>query len=129
MCKPNILIVDDEQSLREVYRLILKEYYDVILAADGISAIDYLTNHPVDVVLTNIKMPGIDGIELLKQIKQNWPQIEVIIITAYASIENAQNATKYGAIDFLTKPATVKEIQEAVNRAIVKKNRAEAKDY
>jgi DNA-binding NtrC family response regulator len=73
-------------------------------------------------------MPGINGIELLKQIKQNWPQIEVIIITAHASVENAQNAIKYGAIDFLIKPQRVKELQEAVKRAIVKQ-RAAAKDY
>ncbi len=121
MWEPRILIVDDELGPRESYRQILKNDYEVILMDNGSSAIEYVTNHPVDVALVDIKMPDMDGVEVLKEIKKIRSQIEVIMITAYASVENAQNATKYGAIDYLIKPAGVKEIQATVKKAIAKR--------
>ncbi|MFQ6043923.1 MAG: response regulator, partial [Candidatus Poribacteria bacterium] len=89
-----ILIVEDELGPRESYRQILKNDYDVIPAENGRLAIDYVNKNPVDVALVDIKMPGIDGIEVLKQIKRIQPQMEVVIITAFASVENAKNAIK-----------------------------------
>jgi two-component sensor histidine kinase/DNA-binding response OmpR family regulator len=121
MWKPRILVVEDELGPRESYRQILKNDYEVILMDNGSSAIEYVTNHPADVALVDIRMPDIDGIEVLKQIKAIQPQIEVIMITAFASIENAKNAIKYGAIDYLIKPASVKEIQATIKKAIAKR--------
>ena len=121
MLEPKILVVEDELGPRESYRQILKNDYEVILMDNGRLAIEYVTNHPVDVALVDIRMPDIDGIEVLQKIKTLQPQIEVIMITAFASIENAKNAIKYGAIDYLIKPASVKEIQATVKKAIAKR--------
>ena len=121
MWEPRILVVEDELGPRESYRQILKNDYEVILMDNGRSAIEYVTNHPVDVALVDIRMPDIDGIEVLKKIKPIQPHMEVIMITAFASIENAKNAIKYGAIDYLIKPASVKEIQATVKKAIAKR--------
>ena len=121
MWPPRILVVEDELGPRESYRQILKNDYEVILMDNGRSAIEYVTNHPVDLALLDIRMPDIDGIEVLKKIKPIQPHMEVIMITAFASIENAKNAIKYGAIDYLIKPASVKEIQATVKKAIAKR--------
>ncbi|HIE30271.1 TPA: response regulator [Candidatus Poribacteria bacterium] len=93
----------------------------MIPTVNGKSALDYVNNNPVDVALVDIKMPDIDGIEVLKQIKQIQPHIEVIIITAFASVENAKNAIKYGAMDYLVKPPSVRELQATVRKAIAKR--------
>ena len=123
MWDTKILIVEDELGPRESYRQILKNDYDVIPTENGRLALDYVNDNPVDVALVDIKMPDMDGIEVLKQIKQIQPHIEVIMITAFASIEYAKNAIKYGAMDFLIKPAGVREIQATVRKAIVKRIR------
>ncbi|MFQ6043238.1 MAG: response regulator [Candidatus Poribacteria bacterium] len=121
MWKPRILVVEDELMSRELYYQILKNDYDVILIGNGGLAIDYVNNNPVDVALVDIKIPDVDGIEVLKQVKEIHPKIEVIMITGYASIENAKNAIKYGAIDYLIKPTEVKEIQSTVKKAVAKR--------
>ncbi|MBM3240618.1 response regulator [Candidatus Poribacteria bacterium] len=121
MWKPKILVVEDELGPRESYRQILKNDYEVILMDHGRLAIEYVTNHPVDVALVDIRMPDIDGIEVLQKIKTLQPKIEVIMITAFASVENAKNAIKYGAMDYLIKPASVKEIQATVRKAVARR--------
>ena len=101
-----ILVVDDEKIKRVTLADDLAtQGHDVVAASDGEEALEYLQNGPFDVVVTDLKMPKLDGIELLRRIKQGpWPGLEVIMMTAYGSIPVAVEAVKLGAFDFLTKP-------------------------
>jgi two-component system, NtrC family, nitrogen regulation response regulator NtrX len=100
-----ILIIDDEKSVRDAVKMILVyEKYEVILAEDGTKGLAALDSEPVDAVLLDIKMPGIDGIEILQTIKQRVPELPVIMISGHGTIDTAVEATKLGAYDFLSKP-------------------------
>ncbi len=99
-----ILVVDDEEEFRNVYRLML-EYkgYEVTLAASGEECLDFLEKNSYDLVLTDLKMDGMDGIELLKKIKDNNYSCEVILVTAFSTVENAVTAMKLGAFGYFIK--------------------------
>ncbi|UCE20442.1 MAG: sigma-54-dependent Fis family transcriptional regulator [Gemmatimonadota bacterium] len=100
-----ILVVDDEQSIRDSLKIILEyEKYGVVLAADGQKALRALEGNDIDVVLLDIKMPGMDGLEVLQEIKQRDPHMAVVIISGHGTISTAVEATKLGAFDFLEKP-------------------------
>lgn len=110
-----VLVVDDDQLILRVWRVILRsDEFEVTLCSNGQEAIQILNAQRVDVVVTDVMMPGIDGMELLKRIKQSKPEIEVIVMTAKASIQDAVKAMREGAFDYLTKPFV--EIEECVNR-------------
>ncbi len=115
----NILIVDDEQSMCDFLSILLeKEGYGVNSTTNPVEAIQLIQNgEPVDMVISDLKMPEMSGLELLKQIKTFNPNIVVIMITAYASTENAIDAMKQGAYDYLTKPFKVDEIKIIVTKA------------
>jgi DNA-binding NtrC family response regulator len=103
-----ILVVDDEFLLRDSIRIVLeKEGYEVFTAADGEEAMKQLEAGLPQVVLSDIKMPKTDGIELLKTIKAEHPEIEVVMLTGYPTIEAAVNAIKLGAYDYITREAEV----------------------
>lgn len=116
---PSILVVDDELSMREFLKILLeKEGYKVITAPDASSVIDLIQGQDVDLVLSDIRMPGMGGLSLLEKIKEIDSSLPVVMITAYASPENAVVAMKSGAFDYITKPFKVDEITKIIKSAI-----------
>jgi two-component system, NtrC family, response regulator HydG len=117
--KPEILVVDDESSHRQMIRAVLSaEGYEIKEADDGLKAISAVEEHFYDLVLIDIRMPKVDGIEALKKIKDTSPGIPVIIMTAYASVNTAVEALKAGAYDYLTKPLDIEELKILVAKAL-----------
>ena len=124
-----ILIVDDEGSVRRTLSILLKRKgYSIDAASSVPEALRMMDNTCYDLVITDLKMPGMGGIELLKRIKKSAPDIEVMILTAYGSIQSAVEAIKIGAYDYLTKPIEPKEIAIRVKNALERKKlRSEVK--
>ena len=121
-----ILIVDDEQSMRDFLRVMLeKQNYQVTVASSGLKAKDHLIEMDYDLVITDVMMPDITGIQLLEFCQQHCPETPVIVITAYASHDTAVEAMKLGADDYITKPFNVDEFGIIVRRSIQRKQLAE----
>ncbi len=119
--KKNILIVDDESVVRDVCRRSLdSQGYHIELAENGIAALDRLNKQPFDIVLTDLKMPLMDGVELLEAIKRDYPFSEVIVMTAYATVKSAIEAMKIGAYDFILKPIKPDQIRVVVAKCFEK---------
>ncbi|MBT8329613.1 MAG: sigma-54 dependent transcriptional regulator, partial [Desulfofustis sp.] len=119
-----ILIVDDEKSMRDFLKILLaKEGYDVLVASDGEQALSAFDGNQIDLVISDIRMPGISGLDLLAKIKDESEDIPVIMITAFASPNDAVQAMKSGAYDYISKPFNVDEIKSVINAAT---NRTEA---
>ena len=117
-----ILVVDDEQSLREVLSIMLKRAgYAVTIAMDGEDAVELLQKEIFDLVITDLRMPKVDGMEVLKAVKSASPETVVLIITAFASADSAVEAMKQGAYDYLTKPFQVDEVQLIIRNALEKR--------
>jgi DNA-binding NtrC family response regulator len=118
--KPNksILVVDDEAGVREALRQILKPFYEVHIAANGEEALQCVQRQSIDLVTLDLKMPGMSGIEVLREIKKIKDDIEVIIITAYGNPDNAGEALYYGAGDFIAKPFNVSDVTTKVNQSL-----------
>jgi DNA-binding NtrC family response regulator len=113
-----LLLIDDEPNILRVLSMSLKaDGYDVISAQSGAEGLAAFENEKPAIVLTDIKMPGMDGIEVLKKVKDIDPDAEVIIITGHGDIENAIEALKYGASDFITKPVRDETLTIALKRA------------
>jgi two-component system nitrogen regulation response regulator NtrX len=116
---PSLLIVDDEPSiLQSLGGLLSDEGFEVTTAANGYEALKTIEVNPPDLVLLDIWMPGIDGIETLKEIKKENPNIQVIIITGHGTIETAVKATKLGAFDLIEKPLSIDKVIVAINNAL-----------
>ena len=116
---PSILIVDDEPTiLRSLGGLLSDEGFEVLTASNGYEALKIIDVESPDLVLLDIWMPGIDGIETLKEIKKNNDFIQVIIITGHGTIETAVNATKLGAYDFIEKPLSIDKVIVTINNAL-----------
>lgn len=118
MKKKRILICDDEEGIRESLNLILEKDYDIFFATNGSEAIEHIKKNPTDLVILDIKMPKMDGLETLKQIKHAKPGTKVIIATGYKSVETAAEATRHGANDYIVKPFESKEVLQAVKKQI-----------
>ena len=118
-----ILVVDDELGPREALRMILKSKYQVMTAVNGPAALQILSTSPPEIVLLDIKMREMNGIEVLRAIKETNAAIEVIMMTAYASLQTARDAIAHGASEYLIKPFSKKEVEDAVDKAL--KRRAE----
>jgi len=117
-----ILIVDDEKVQREALAGFLrKKDYKIIQANSAIQAIDFLKSQTIDLVLTDLRMPEMDGTQLLVEIKKINPQVQVVLMTAYGTIETAIEAMKNGAADFITKPVDLKQLEIIITRALEKK--------
>lgn len=122
-----ILIVDDEIEYQKVLSLILSEEgYDTATASNGHEALGYIEAHKVDLVVTDLKMPVMDGVELIKKIKEKYEALEVIVMTAFGSIESAVNAIKFGATDYFVKSSDMQELVMKVER-LARLNRLERK--
>jgi len=118
-----ILIIDDEKSLLDVLSLVFKkEGYEVKTATSGGEALEILQNNTLDLVITDIRMPHISGMEILKYVKSNIPEVPVIVITAYGSIKQAVEALKVGALDYIVKPFDVEELKILVARGLERKH-------
>ena len=114
-----ILIVDDELSMREFLSILLeKDGHQVLTGSDGSRALEQLQQHDVDLVITDIRMSGMTGLELLKEIKEYYPQLPVLLITAFASPDDAVQAMKNGAFDYITKPFKVDDILNVIASAL-----------
>jgi len=114
-----ILVVDDEEIvLRSCKRILAGRDYEVETVADGSEALQLIENNHIDVLVLDIKMPGIDGLEVLQRVKETHPDIDVIMITGLHEIEAAVQAMKLGAFDYLPKPFDPAELQMAVARAL-----------
>ena len=119
MSQRRILVVDDDESLRRVTQVQLQQGgYDVTTASDGNEALGVLERFPADLVITDLKMPGMSGLELLTKIRRDYPEIVIIMVTAFGTIENAVEAMRAGAYDYITKPVQVEELRMTVSRAL-----------
>ncbi|MFP7298576.1 response regulator [Neobacillus niacini] len=120
--KEKILIVDDQFGIRILLNEVFsKEGYQTFQAANGIQALDIVTKHDPDLVLLDMKIPGMDGIEILKRMKVIDPDIRVIIMTAYGELDMIQEAKNLGAITHFAKPFDIDDIRAAVRKHIPQK--------
>lgn len=114
-----LLIADDEPNIRRVLEAIFKkDGYNVLIAENGVRALELASKTPPDVLITDLIMPDMNGVELLQKIKERNPDSIAIMITAYATIKTCVDAMRYGAADYITKPFDVNEIRAVVKRAI-----------
>ena len=118
--KPTLLVVDDEEGPRQSLRIVFKNDYHVLLATNGLDAIELIKNNAVDVTVLDIMMLGMSGVETLKEIKQVDPSVEVIMLTAFETIETARQALRHGASDYLNKPFDISTMRAAVAHAVQK---------
>jgi len=117
----SILVVDDSADTLEILRRNLLSLNYLVYTASGVAeAINMLETYPVDLVITDLKMPSISGIDLVRHVHENLPETAVMVITGYATIESAVKAVKTGAEEYLAKPFTDKELEEAVGRVLEK---------
>jgi len=119
----SILIVDDEAGPREALNMILKPFYGVYNAESGHQALEMLHKTNVDLVILDLKMPGLQGTDILREIKQEMSQVEVVILTGYGSLKTAVEAIRQGAADYLLKPFNVTEVISVINRILAEKKR------
>ena len=114
-----ILIVDDEESIRESLKLILADHYELILTDGSEQALDVLENaKDVKIVLLDIKMRKVHGLDVLKEIKAKRPDVKVIMVTGYKSVETAAEASRLGAVGYIVKPFKAEEILNTVRNNI-----------
>ena len=118
--KPTLLIVDDEEGPRQSLRIVFRNEYEILLASSGEEALEIARDGNIDVAVLDIMMGGISGTELLAELKQMNPMIEVIMLTAYETIDTARQALRYGACDYLNKPFDIATMRAAVARAAAK---------
>ncbi len=112
-----VLVVDDDDAMRRACaRLLRREGHEVHEAVDGAAALRLLEDNPVDLMLTDVRMPGLDGIELLRAARERWPALDVIVMTGFGTIENAVEAMRRGAADYVTKPFKKDELLLSVRR-------------
>lgn len=118
-----IMLVDDEEDFVEMLSLRLKEIGEnVVSAYSGRECLEKLEKEEIDVIVLDIKMPGMDGIETLQEIKRRYPLVEVIMLTGHGTIETAVQGMKLGAYDFLFKPADFNELIDKLSKARQRKN-------
>ena len=123
MQEGNILVVDDEKGQRDILKAILvKQGYEISTSSNGMEALRLFKETPFDVVLTDLKMPGLDGIELLRNILKEKSPVSVVLMTAHGTINSAVEAMKLGAFDYLVKPFEMDELLVVVKKALEKTN-------
>lgn len=124
MSKKTVLVIDDEDIVRtSCVRALSPEGFEVSVARNGAEGLKLLEQKQHDLVLTDLKMPDIDGIEVLRIIKEQWPAVEVIIITGYQTVDTAVKSIKLGAFDYIEKPFTPDALVTAVTKVFRSKER------
>lgn len=127
--KTNILIVDDDEVVRLGYlRTLAGAHCNAEVAWDGQEALRVMEEHPFDVVLLDLRMPGPDGMSVLKTIKEKWPESEVVIVTGYPCIETAKEAVRLGAYNYLAKPISPDDVVKAAHGAMTQRKWAMHRD-
>lgn len=124
--RPTLLICDDEEGPRQSLRIVFKNEYRVLVASSGDEAIAFARSEPIDVAVLDILMQGMSGVDVLRDLKQRDPAIEVVMLTAYETIETARQALRLGACDYLNKPFDIRTMREAVQKALDKRRAAQA---
>ncbi|MBN2418934.1 MAG: response regulator [Deltaproteobacteria bacterium] len=128
MDKMRILLVDDEtRYLSTTSRLFSRKGYDAVTAASGTEAFKILGSSSIHVVILDMKMPGMDGMEILKTIKRDFPLVEVIILTGHGTMESAVDGLKAGASDYMVKPAYIDDMIKKAEEAFDRRLRIEEK--
>ena len=128
MEKMKIMLVDDEERfLITTQKLLTKKGIDVVTAASGAEALEVLNNKNIHVVILDVKMPGMDGNETLKEIKKRFPLVEVIMLTGHATVESAIDGLQSGATDYCMKPTGSEELIEKATEAVETSQRLEEK--
>ena len=122
-----MLVDDEERFLSTTKKLLERKGIDVLTATSGPEALEILREHNVHVVILDVKMPGMDGIATLKQIKRQYPMVEVIMLTGHATAESAVEGLKSGAADYLMKPTDIDELLQKAREAYEKRQRLEEK--
>jgi DNA-binding response OmpR family regulator len=124
-----ILVVDDEPSiLKFLVRVLEREGYTVYAAANGEEALRVLNHIKIDLLLSDIKMQGVDGVQLLKEAQQNWPDLAIILLTGHATIDSAVAAVRHGAVDYLIKPIKNEAILQAVEAGLAHRAREQRRN-
>lgn len=119
--KINLLLVDDEPDFKEIIlKRLTRMGIQLSLADCCVAALETLESHPIDVIIMDVSMPGIDGIQCLKKVKERWPLVEVIILTGHASVKSGIEGMQGGAFDYCLKPIDVLELLEKVELAAQK---------
>ncbi|MBV9462837.1 MAG: response regulator [Verrucomicrobiae bacterium] len=114
-----ILVVDDEKSIRDFLRETLEIYgHEVLTAETAVQGLEFLSKNQFDMIISDIRMPGISGIRFLEQVRARYSQIPMILLSAYTTVEEAVYATKIGAADYLTKPITPAALKEKVDAVL-----------
>ena len=127
--KTKILVVDDEEVVRHSHiRTLASMHCSVEVVRDGSEALQVMEQRPADVVLLDLRMPGMDGMSVLKTIKQRWPETEVVIITGYPSVDSAKEAVRLGAFDYLAKPVGPDDVINVASGAMTQKKWAMHRD-
>ena len=128
MSTMKLLLVDDEERfLATTQKLLAKKGFEAFTAASGAEALNILASKTIHVVILDVKMPGMDGLETLKAIKRDFPLVEVIMLTGHGTVESAVKGLKSGATDFLNKPADIDDLLTKSEEAFEKRVRLEEK--
>jgi len=128
MEKLKMMLVDDEERfLSTTQKLLARKGYEVLTATSGAEALEKLRTHSIHVIILDVKMPGMDGIETLKAIKRSYPLVEVIMLTGHATVESAIEGLKSGATDYLMKPTDVQDLISKAEEAFGKRRVLEEK--
>jgi DNA-binding NtrC family response regulator len=129
MERPRVLVVEDRPSVLKLMATVLESAYDVETAPDGATAISLIGSTPFDVVLTDIRMEGLTGFDVLRAVQRRAPYIEVVMMTAYANVTDAVSAIKLGAFDYVAKPLDADEISLVVARAVEHRRERERRSW
>ncbi|NLI80927.1 MAG: response regulator [Deltaproteobacteria bacterium] len=114
----NVLVVDDEEPFAvNLSKLLTRRGYTTATAENGLTALRMIGENPFDVVLLDLKMPGLGGIETLREIKKKRPEIQVIILTGHGTVDSAMDGISLGAFDYAMKPITIRDLQEKIDQA------------
>ena len=114
-----ILVVDDEEPVRDVVSKLVKHIgYPVLMAANGKQALDLMRKEPVTILITDIKMPVMDGLQLLQEIRKMGSKTDVIMVTAYGEVESYLKAMSLGAAEYINKPIRIKELKQIVHKVL-----------
>lgn len=123
MNKPTILIVDDELLIRDLlYDFFTNQGWEITTAENGVKALEILEHRSVDLLLTDLKMPGLDGMELTNRVKEEYPSLPVVIMTGFPSIDTAIQALRHKVEDYIIKPFNINQLFKTVERSIQTKS-------
>src|SRR5580692_10906227 len=123
--RPTLLIVDDEEGPRQSLRVVFKDDYNLLIAGDGAKALELAKQHKINAAVVDIRMTGMSGTEVLEKLKAVQPSVEVIMLTAYETVDTVRRALRLGACDYLNKPFDIATIRKAVATAMERFSMAE----